>query len=78
MHMMLEMEYVFSLLSNLEVHYILCCLQICFRIGVSPPDRCTNYRKTIFGHVENGRSRTSRGNIWHTSLNTIRIVAMKH
>jgi hypothetical protein len=37
MHMMLEMEYVFTLLSNLEVYYLLHCLQECFRIGVAPP-----------------------------------------
>ncbi len=37
MHMMLEMGYVFSLLSNPEVYYLLHCLQVCFRIGVAPP-----------------------------------------
>jgi hypothetical protein len=37
MHMMLEMEYVFSLLSNPKVYYLLHCLQVCFRIGITPP-----------------------------------------
>jgi hypothetical protein len=35
--MMVEMEYVFSLLSNHEVYYLLHCLQVCFKIGVAPP-----------------------------------------
>jgi hypothetical protein len=36
-HMMLELEYVLSLLPNLKTYYMLHCLQICLRVGVTLP-----------------------------------------
>jgi hypothetical protein len=36
-HMMLEMEYIMSVIPTLEMYYLVHCFQICLRVGVTPP-----------------------------------------
>ncbi len=36
-HMLMEMEYLYPLLPNLEAYYLLHRLQICLKVRVAPP-----------------------------------------
>ncbi len=50
-HMMLEMEYLYSLMPNLEAYYFLCRLPMSFKLGIAA--WCTHHQETFIGNVEN-------------------------